>query len=343
MPLFLRPESPQKAPGQTYYSDPPAGGGWLRSTGIHVPPQVDFRGGIVNVLIWLHGYYVKGIEQFFAGDSSQVREQVNAANRNVILIVPYLGDGEMDRKQSTYDLSFIQGRWGETFLRQVLDALAVGHMPDGYIPPWKRKDLSLLGPAQASAMAPALRLGKLIIGCHSGGGQAMRALVGALGRYQANLAECWGFDCLYGANASPDDASFWYRWVRADDRRSLYVSFAASTAAQSIKLYLLGQGWIAESGMRRLPEGTEQGNLRVWLGGVPEAKLNIDNLIGLNDLLRVSASKPGDADQLGSHFADQAGTNLVKNVHWPAGKMLDVHYAVARDGLFARLKNANFL
>ena len=41
----------------------------------------------------------------------------------------------------------------------------------------------------------------------------MRNLVGSLGKYQSNLRACWGFDCLYGANAKPDDATFWYQWL----------------------------------------------------------------------------------------------------------------------------------
>ncbi|MET4219380.1 hypothetical protein ACVWWG_006220 [Bradyrhizobium sp. LB7.2] len=47
----------------------------------------------------------------------------------------------------------------------------------------------------------------------------MRNLVGTLGKYQAKLTACWGFDCLYGAKARPDDATFWYQgWL---DRATL--------------------------------------------------------------------------------------------------------------------------
>src|SRR5262249_38099638 len=56
------------------------------------------------------------------------------------------------------------------------------------------------------------QVGKLVLAAHSGGGKVMLALARSKGSddYAAKLAECWGFDCLYGqppghplSNATP--------------------------------------------------------------------------------------------------------------------------------------------
>src|ERR1043165_2976898 len=337
MPLALTPEDPSPVRGQTYFSDSSLGN-WIKPTGIYISPGVDFDSGTVDILIWLHGYYVPGIKQFFSSDPSKVRQAVLASGKEVILVVPYLGNGGVG-DASTYNVSDMDGRWGENFLRQVLNALGVGHSARGYIPPWKRNDLSLAGAPQASAMGTPIGLGNLVIACHSGGGQAMRNLVNSLGTYSRHLAECWGFDCLYGVHAHPDDASFWYNWVQGGNGRPLYISFGSSTAEQSVKLYLMGQGLSNERGARRNPDGPEMANIEVSLG---VASREIGDLMGIDDLLQTTSPRPGHADPLGGNFVELAASNLRKNVHWPKD-LMDMHYGIAREGLLTRLKVARYL
>src|SRR5215471_9883969 len=239
MPLFLAPDKTPTLAGQTYFSDPLLGQ-WAKPTGVYLPPAMDIDGGPVDVLLWLHGWYVPDIESFFRSDRSAVREQVLASGKRVILVAPYLGKG-YDGKGSTYSVRALKGRWGEQYLDEVLGALVMIEDPGLYKAQLKWDDLSLLYGYQPPTI-PKLPLGKLMIACHSGGGEGMRNLVDALGRYKGHLAACWGFDCLYGINASPDDATFWYNWVTGGSARQLYISYGPSTVPQSVKLYLMGEG-----------------------------------------------------------------------------------------------------
>ncbi len=168
----------------------------------------------------------------------------------------------------------------------------------------------------------------------------MRRLVGALGRYKGNLAECWGFDCLYGINAKPDDASFWYDWATGSDGRPVHISYGSSTVVQSVKLDLMARGLANREGGRRDPIGPQVARLKVTLG-VPSARTP-DDLMGLDALRKAPAPKPGTPQAKGPTFAEQAASNLRKNTVCPAD-LMDMHYRIARDGLLERLKGASFL
>jgi hypothetical protein len=338
MPLFLKAEDPQTAAGLTMFSDPLLGT-WSKPTGVYVPPSVDIDKGVVNVLLWLHGWYVRRIEDLFTMDRSGVRRQVLASGKNVVLVAPYLGHGH-GGAGATYNTADLRGHWGELYLNQVLSTLALARDPKTYDAPRERSNLTLAGLAQAADFSPRLRLGKLIIACHSGGGAGMRNLVGALGRYKGNLAECWGFDCLYGRNAKPDDARFWYDWVIGSSGRPLYISYGSSTVWQSVKLDLMGQGLVTHEGARRDPEGPEVLQLNVRLG-IPTAK-HLDDLMGLDDLLAATTPNPKRPPTPGNKFAEQAAANLRKNAGWPAD-LMEMHYQIARDGLLERLKAASYL
>jgi hypothetical protein len=329
MPLALNSQDSQSPPGMTLLSDSTLGQ-WAKPTGIYVAPGVDFDKGVVNVVLWLHGWFVNDIEKFFKGDRSKVREQVWSSGKNVVLVAPYLGLGY--KGGGNYSVKDLQGRWGETYLNQVLGSLAIMRDPSTYTPPWKRKDMSIVG----AATSPGLRLGKLVIACHSGGGEGMRNLAAALGGYKGNLAECWGFDCLYHANPNlpPDDANFWYDWV-SKGGCPVYISYGASTVSQSVKLDLMAQGLATKDGARRDPEGPAVNGVTVELG-VPAAR-SIDALMGLDDILE-SERPPA----LGNKFAEQMANNVSRNVGWPAD-LMEMHYRIARDGLLSRLKGASFL
>lgn len=337
MPLLLMPEKAPTLSGQTFFSDPLLGA-WAKPTGVYLPPSVDIDKGPVNVLLWLHGWYVPNIELFFKGDRSAVRQQVLASGKPVILVAPWLGNGQRG-SGSTYSVKDLTGRWGEQYLDAVLSSLALMEDPATFKAQLQRNDTSLISGYQP-ASTPRLRLGKLVIACHSGGGEGMRNLVDALGRYRGHLAECWGFDCLYGANATPDDATFWYNWTTGNNARPLYISYGASTVPQSVKLYLMGEGLATREGARRDPEGPDVSQLHVTLG-ISTTKY-IDDLMGLDGLLMSTTPNPKRPPTLGNKFVEQAADNLSKNAGWPKD-LMEMHYRIARDGLLQRLKGANFL
>jgi hypothetical protein len=334
MPLLLKSEDKQTMPGTTLYSDPGLGA-WAKPTGIYMPPSASTDKGVVDVLLWLHGWYVPTIEQLFNGDRAQVRQQVLSSSKSVVLVAPHLGNGHAGG--SSYSVGDLKGHWGELYLNQVLGALA-----PGLDPRLQRRGSSLLNVNSG----PGLRLGQLVIACHSGGGEGMRYLVDSLGRYKRNLVACWGFDCLYGANAERDgkpydDANFWYDWTTGSDGRPLYVSYGVSTVAQSVKLYLMGQGLVTGKGARRDPEGPEAQQLDVALG-ISDSR-HIDDLMGLDSLL--TATTPGHRDAVGESFAKRAADNVKSNAKWPSGgaALMEMHYRIARDGLLERLKSASFV
>lgn len=331
MALTLTPEPTQTLAGTTLFSDEAAGpGSWARPTGVYIPPGVDLSSGVVNVVLYLHGWFVTDIKQLFKSDPAAIRKQLLASSANTILVAPWLGNGH--KGGGTYSVSGLTGSWGETYLGQVISALAAWRGPTA-------DDINRMRD-QLHTPTPWVRLGKLAIACHSGGGEAMRYLVGSLGRYKINLKECWGFDCLYGINASPDDANFWFNWVRGGDGRPLYISFGPSTVPQSVKLFLMAGGIATEQGARREPEGPDTERIHVKLG---MSDKYIDDLMDLDKLLEQSTPKPKHHDPFGNDFVSRAAGNLRKNAHWPPdNQLMDLHYRIASEGLLERLNAASF-
>src|SRR5262249_39636721 len=76
---------------------------------------------------------------------------------------------------------------------------------------------------------PPFDIANLYIGCHSGGGIAMKAIVGskALGKDKSKLREGWGFDCVYGQTPG------WEGAVRNRSDVTCYVYFGQGTQADS--------------------------------------------------------------------------------------------------------------
>jgi hypothetical protein len=172
------------------------------------------------------------------------------SGKDVVLVAPFLGyeyavGDTFAGNYSVKDLA--TSNWGERYLEEILGALA-----------------QFLGGSSTSI--PQLQIGKLIIACHSGGGNGMRNLVGTLGKYQAKLTACWGFDCLYGAKARPDDATFWYQWLAGQSGPALEIVYGPSTLPQSVKLDLIGRGLAISDGNQAHPQRPALKNLRVTVG-----------------------------------------------------------------------------
>lgn len=173
-------------------------------TAIYVPEGYDARKQ-VDLILYLHGHDGRQIADYLRLPSyAQFRQQVNASNRNVILVAPTLGPKSAPGKLGEAD-------GGDWYLDEVLAALG----SDG---PYRDQGTP--------------ELGRLILACHSGGGKAMLALATQFTKYKANLKECWGFDCLYNAGS---DAT-WASWAAARPSAVLYIHHADGTADLSGKL-----------------------------------------------------------------------------------------------------------
>ena len=181
----------------------------------------------------------------------------------------------------------------------------------------------------------------------------MRKLVGTLGKHRPKLQECWGFDCLYGANAKPDDATFWYQFVSGKDGRPLYIVYGKSTARQSVKLYLMGKGRADALGNKVDPPGPPLNNLHVAIGhyltvpymgqnvSVDITDAQVDKLINqppASAKQPAKAAKPQDGD-----FVKQAVSNLRGNhIFMDEIKGFELHYYIAREFFCLRLRNSTF-
>jgi hypothetical protein len=284
------------------------------------------------VVIWLHGFFVNDHRFLFHSDSAHPRQQVLNCSRDVVLVAPFLGHAYSDAAGNIlgdYNVNDLgNAKWGEKYLDQVLDGLARFQDP---------------------ASPPSLSIRNLFVACHSGGGQAMRKLVGTLGKYQPMLKECWGFDCLY-QRSDPDDATFWYDRTSGKDGCPLYVFFGPSTIRQSVKLDLMGRGKATHQGNKADPPGPVINDLHVQIGHYESVAFagqtaNVSSYIGsvVDDLMARPAPvrgkppakppKPMDGD-----FVAQAATNLGSNYIFPS----DVHYFIARAFFLSRLRNAKF-
>jgi hypothetical protein len=313
--------------GRTYYSDSGLGQ-WRKPTGVYLPPGLDLDKGQIDMVLYLHGWYVKNIQQLFNSDPAWIRNAVLGSNKNVALVAPYLGRGEQGG--GTYSVRDLTGNWGEFYINDVLNALVPPTIPK---PDLFRTQVGLI---------PRLRLRKLIIACHSGGGAGMRNLVNALGRYKANLAECWGFDCLYGVKASPDDANFWYEWSTSKYGRPLYISFGPSTVFESVKLYLMKKGLATGDGARRNIDVAEQSRIDVQIG--ISTSRSLDDIIDLPKLLAATKPKPGSPQSRDGSFVYKAAETVAVKAGWPPqNERMALHYGIASGGLEDKLADAGYL
>jgi hypothetical protein len=329
MPCELKIEDINTYPGVTLFSKP---GNCLKPTAVYIPPTHVAANNALNVVVWLHGFYVNDHRFIFHADPAHVRQQVLNSSRDVVLIAPFLGHEYIDaNKHAVGDFSVSalgDGNWGENYLNEVLAALA-----------------RVLNPSAP----PPLLIKNLVIACHSGGGAGMRNLAGTLGKYQPMLRECWGFDCLYQRSA-PDDATFWYGRTSGKDGCPLYIFFGPSTIRQSVKLDLMGRGTATSAGNKADPPGRSISDIHVQIGhyetyAFAGQTANISNYIGsvVDDLMArpvpirgmppAKPPKPKDGD-----FVEQAAKNLSNNYIFPD----DVHYFIARAFFLSRLRNVAF-
>lgn len=199
-----------QVPGITLRSKQGAG---MPETGVYLPPAHQPKSLELNVVLWLHGFFVQDVENLFRPRKDRdprIRQSVHASGADVVLIAPHLGWVHDDySNQKNFGAGALgRGTGCEDYLLGVLAGLGrylkarFGNQgPHGKVdvdrdmranPNWLRDGVP----------PHRLDITRLYLACHSGGGYgAMIPLVKALGRFQAPvLKECWGFDCLYPAD-----------------------------------------------------------------------------------------------------------------------------------------------
>jgi hypothetical protein len=239
----------------------------IKPTAVYLPPNPAARGNMLDVVIWLHGFAVRDHKFLFRNDPARIREQVRDSNKNVVLIAPFLGYEYSvgNGFAGNYNVKDLATRnWGERYLNEVLAAISHFQVPDLKSP-------------------PQLQINKLVIACHSAGGNGMRNLVGSLGRYQSNLKACWGFDCLYDGSGPPDHATFWYRWLSGPKARPLDIIYGPDTLPQSVKLDLMARGLTTPEGNKAEPRRPALKNLNVSIGHY-DAFPAFGQMVKVNDL-----------------------------------------------------------
>jgi hypothetical protein len=204
-PRIVRRET--EPPAETLYVRIPLGSEDPAAplTGIFLPNGYRAQ-PTVDVLLYLHGFKAPelSIARYWrrSGYPNHIlREELNASNKNVVLVAPTLGPHSQ--------AGWLVHRGGlDRYLGSVRAALAQSGAHRGTTPPLRH----------------------LILSCHSGGGWPMRQLALGSGDAPAHVRECWGFDCLYNRG----DETAWAEWARARPSARLYIHYGnGHTAAKS--------------------------------------------------------------------------------------------------------------
>ena len=140
----------------------------------------------LNVILWLHGWYVKDYRKNIFGPdtasgNNQLRESVDNSGQDVVLIAPWCN--YQDAKSGSLGLGDLAK--GQSGVQNYLDKI-LGLLPQQQ---------------QSGTSATALKssdVERFVLACHSGGGTLMREITRVLGPdLGPKLTECWGFDCMY--------------------------------------------------------------------------------------------------------------------------------------------------
>jgi hypothetical protein len=303
-------------------------GDCMKPTAVYARPRAEGDAKPLNVVLWLHGYYVLNKVTLFTKDKSKVREQVRDSGKDVVLIAPHLG--YKDCTQWNEDGTC--GNWIGTF---GVDDLGKGSGCGAYLDRVLKALSKKWNPSKSDP--PTLDIKSLVIACHSAGGSAMRSVVGALGRHRSKLKECWGFDCLY----SDSDAKFWAQWRVTTDGRPLTVYYGPSTIGASVKLDLISQGRATFTGDLVDPPGPPIGGITVLAGHYEWAEAGLFSTMGkiydyAVDELDFPPAPKKKSDPKPN--VEQIVKRLRKK--YPFDK--DAHYEIARRYFLRELRDAAF-
>ena len=328
---------------------------------VYMPPSHNGAASKLNVLLFLHGYYVGSKEALTNSDNCRLCEQVINSGRDIVLVAPWLGSkwgrGAENGVLQTGRLA--GAKYGEQFLTAILDALPAP-LPASAATAIPGADaISGAGPIAKAAPAPKMDIQNLVVACHSAGGVAMSNIIRTLGAFEAKLRECVGLDCLY----IDGDAKFWYERAKEKGACPGFFYWGPSTIPESVMLYLMAQGRADALGNERNPAGAAQGNLVVrpghfsayMSGGVTTNVSSyidgvVDGLIAKGQPAPATPSPgkpakpvkpkpPRDGDYVG-----QAASSFAKGYIFPvreSDKRGGIHYFIARAFLLERLKSVS--
>lgn len=341
--------------------------GEMLPAAVYMPPNHNKDSRTLNVVLYLHGWYVGSKEALINTDKSRICDQVMNSGKDVVLVAPWLGNvSGPDNANALQTGRFGQAGYGHRFLRAILDALAPASLAAfvaGRATPVVAATNTIRGADAISGAGPIVPapfgIKNLIIACHSGGGVAMRNVVQTLGPFESNLRECIGLDCLYdGGNLEKkreEDAKFWFDRAKKPGAPPAYFVFGPSTRRQSIKLYLMAKGRIDALGNPRNPAGPALANLTVWPGHISHVMYGgvVTNVTSsIDGVMDDSITKTPTAPPTGKaapgksavtkNFVEQAIDNFDGNYIFPSfllGGEMGIHYFIARDFLRERLKS----
>ena len=149
------------------------GGDCITPSAVYLSRAND-RKSVATVIVFFHGWHVESIDKNVfgpdtAGGENKLREGVDSAGKDVVLIVPFLG--HMEKKSGSIGLGKLKSKGIKAYLDQVL----------GLIVPGKN----------------STNIERLVLACHSGSDAIQRDATSVLGDdLKKKLKECWGFDCI---------------------------------------------------------------------------------------------------------------------------------------------------
>jgi hypothetical protein len=177
-PTSLFPFPPPVGPAKATYYFPIALDG-CNPTGVFFPSGFSFSSQI-NVLLYFHGHKLgefKTINQYWSGKlhNIRLREDVNAADKQLVLIAPTMGENPGSSLNADMGI-FRQPGGGDEFLSHVVRWIGK------YVPQYVEKKLT-----------PTV--GNVVLAGHSGAGGILSQQAKTM---QSKVCEVWGFDSMYG-------------------------------------------------------------------------------------------------------------------------------------------------
>jgi len=188
-------------------------------TGVFFPQKFGFQSEI-DVILFFHGFKqgeflkVKTIDYYWSGrfQDIQLREDVNASGKSVVLIAPMLGDQPGSIQTSDMGV-FRNPGGGDDFLEEVRTWIGK------YVPQYK-------------GVKPTI--GNVILAGHSGAGVILDIQARSM---KANICEVWGFDSLYGQGAFHRDVvQDWLDVASARSGTKFYFSSTSETSGNAVDL-----------------------------------------------------------------------------------------------------------
>jgi hypothetical protein len=317
----------------------------IKDTGVYIPPTVTLTGAKLNVILWLHGYYVHSPKDLFAPSvksrATSLRESLLDSKKNAILVAPWLG--YRDQEGGSLGLGDLGAAGGtQKYLDEVLAALS------RYVAKNPQVTSGVIAPAPAppadkkaegssrrlvEVVVPKFEIGNLIVAGHSAGGGMLKTVVDSgLGTLKDKLKECWGFDCFYGE---------WSTWVRGGSLSKVELYFYVADGSGGGGQWLVNL-WKAALGTLKapLPAGPLR-NLHLALGlKSPGTLVDRTAFQTVDDIKKKVA--PNDYEKVRAKLDPLLDGKL--STYWIATKKeLINHFQIVRDAFGHRAKQSSSL